>query len=255
MNHIKLTVLNVAVSKQFYQPIFEHLGWQLYQEWSEGFSYQKDDWYLVFVQADGNHEESIDHKNKIGFNHIALQAPSQKNFQAIVKHLRENQVEELDSEQLPCVSGKDGLAITVWDPNGMKLEVVCPEQVAKKQPAGKVRHRYRKALALIPFYVDYKGSKATVFWTKSNQLVIKAGAILVPDAPLNKDGSLGFAARFALSLRQEHQDSISLENHRTTADIVLKSVNEVGHFLYFAGTNSWQVLKDETGKSLDDYSR
>jgi hypothetical protein len=40
----------------------------------------------------------------------------------------------------------------------------------------------------------------------------------------------------------------------TTEDVVLKSVNEVGHFLYYAGTNSWLVLKDKDGKTIDEWT-
>ncbi|OJG34366.1 hypothetical protein [Enterococcus cecorum] len=53
-------------------------------------------------------------------------------------------------------------------------------------------------------------------------------------------------------MRQEQADKI--KDNVTTEDIILKSVNEVGHFLYFAGTNSWLVLKDENGKTIDEYS-
>lgn len=127
------------------------------------------------------------------------------------------------------------------------------EQAVKPKKPAKAQHHYRKALSAIPFYVDYQGAKAEVYWRKRNELAISAGAILVKEAPLNKDGSLGFAARFALNLRQEHADAI--DQGRTTKTVVLKSVNEVGHFLYFAGTNSWLQLKDEDGHTLDELSR
>jgi hypothetical protein len=100
--------------------------------------------------------------------------------------------------------------------------------------------------------VDYQGAKAVCRWQKRNEMLIKKGAVLVAETPLNKDGSVGFAAKFTLSLRDIHKEKI--ENFVTTQDIVLKSVNEVGNFLYFAGTNSWLVLKDENGKSIDEYS-
>lgn len=121
-----------------------------------------------------------------------------------------------------------------------------------KRPGQKAQHRFKKEFATIPFYVDDFNSKATVYWQKRNEFRILAGATLVPEAPLNKDGSLGFGARFALTLRQEQADKI--KDNVTTEDIFLKSVNEVGHFLYFAGTNSWLVLKDENGKTIDEYS-
>jgi hypothetical protein len=53
-------------------------------------------------------------------------------------------------------------------------------------------------------------------------------------------------------LRSEHADDI--QDFVTTRDIVLKSVNEVGLFLYFGGINSWLVLKDEAGKSINDWT-
>lgn len=121
----------------------------------------------------------------------------------------------------------------------------------KKKPA-KAVHRWSKDIANIDFYVDYNGAKAVCRWQKRQEMLIKKGAQLVVDPPLNKDGSLGFAAKFTLSIRELNQAKI--KNGMTTEDIILKSVNEVGNFLYFAGTNSWLVLKDKDGKTIDEYT-
>lgn len=128
--------------------------------------------------------------------------------------------------------------------------VVAPTPPVKK--AGKPQHRWTKELSTVPFYVDYAGVTATVYWQKRHEMRIVAGATLVPNAPLNQDGTLGFVARFANTLRAEQADAIT-DNH-TTRDVILKSPNEVGHFLYFAGTNSWLVLQDAFGHTLDDWS-
>lgn len=120
------------------------------------------------------------------------------------------------------------------------------------EKAGKARHRWSKEIADVDFYVDYEGARATVRWISRNEMLIKKGAVLRRDTPLLKDGSLGFVAKFTLSLRQMHADAI--EDFVTTQDIILKSVNEVGNFLYFAGTNSWLILKDKNGKTINDYS-
>ena len=69
-------------------------------------------------------------------------------------------------------------------------------------------------------------------------------------APLTKAGIVGFAGRFGMQLRQEHADSI--EDNVLTKDVHLRSVNEVGTFLYFAGTNSWLKLISPEGKTLDE---
>ena len=118
---------------------------------------------------------------------------------------------------------------------------------------GKAQHKFKKQLSDMPFYVDYEGSQAIVYWRKRAELVIQRGATMRSTAPLNQDGKLGFSARFAEQLRAEH--STQFENFVTTEDIILKSVNEVGLFLYYGGTNSWLILKNQTGKTIDELSK
>ena len=117
---------------------------------------------------------------------------------------------------------------------------------------GKVTHRWSKKVSEIDFFVDHNGSKATVRWQKRNEMLIKKGAVLMKEAPLLKDGTLGFAAKYTMQLRSMYADKI--KDFVTTDDVILKSVNEVGHFLYFAGINSWLVLKDKDGKTINDYT-
>lgn len=115
---------------------------------------------------------------------------------------------------------------------------------------GKPRHKFSKKLAETPFTVDYQGSQATVYWVKAGQFIVKKGAKLVKNPPLTKAGIVGFAGRFGLQLRQEHEKEIS--DDMLIDDVTLRSVNEVGTFLYFAGTNSWLQLKDPDGKTLNE---
>jgi hypothetical protein len=121
-----------------------------------------------------------------------------------------------------------------------------------KAKSGKVVHRWSKEVSEVDFYVDYEDSKAVVRWQKRNEMLIKKGAVLKSEIPLLKDGSIGFAAKFTLQLREMNEDKV--KDFVTTEDIILKSVNEVGNFLYFAGTNSWLVLKDKDGKTIDAYT-
>lgn len=124
--------------------------------------------------------------------------------------------------------------------------------IAKKQPA-KVQHRWKKTVSTVAFTTNYADTNATIYWRKRNKMVIMAGAKLKAEPTLNADGSLGFSARFAQQLRAEHQTAFN-DNFVTTEDIVLKSTNEVGLFLYFAGTNSWLQFKDTNGKTLDEWT-
>lgn len=121
----------------------------------------------------------------------------------------------------------------------------------KVKPA-KAQHRWNKAVSQIEFFVDYNDATGTVLWQKRNEMLLKAGAHLKEEPVLNKDGSIGFSARLTEKLRADH--AAVIENFITTEDIILKSVNEVGIFLYYAGTNGWLVLKDASGKTIDEYT-
>jgi|GEM_PF-51023 len=123
---------------------------------------------------------------------------------------------------------------------------------AAEEAGGKARHTWSKEVSEIPFTVDARGAKATVYWPKRGEMLIKKGAQLLQEAPLNKDGSLGFSARGGQMIRDEHKDAI--KDFKTTKDVILKSVNEVGLFLYFGGTNSWLELVDKDGKTINEWT-
>ena len=120
----------------------------------------------------------------------------------------------------------------------------------KKSKPAKARHKWTKKVSEKEFFIDTRSSKATVMWIKRNQMLIKKGATMMKEAPLNKDGSVGFSAKMGDKIRSENLDKF--KNFVTTEDIILKSVNEVGLFLYFAGTNSWLEMIDKDGKTLNE---
>lgn len=122
----------------------------------------------------------------------------------------------------------------------------------KKRPA-KATHRFTKALADTPFTIDHDGAKATVYWRKRNEMEIIPGAKLSMTQHVTKDGALGIDTKFGEKLRADHAQAI--DGTRTTSAVVLRSVNEVGLFLYYGGTNSWLVLKDTQGKTLDEWTK
>lgn len=124
--------------------------------------------------------------------------------------------------------------------------------IVKKKRSVKARHKWTKAVSEVEFSIDTRESIATVMWIKRNQMLIKKGATMMKTAPLNKDGSVGLSAKMGQQLRSEHENQF--KEFVTTEDIVLKSVNEVGLFLYFAGTNSWLEMVDASGKTLNEWT-
>ncbi|EYT95707.1 hypothetical protein QJ527_10095 [Enterococcus mundtii] len=128
----------------------------------------------------------------------------------------------------------------------------APLTATKKKPA-KARHRWTKQISEIPFTVEFRGSKATLYWISRNEMLIKAGATLLLDAPLNKDGSVSYAAKYGDKMRADYQEQI--KDGKVVEDIIVKSVNEASLLLYYGGTNSWLELKDAQGKTLDEWSK
>ncbi|MGM9903682.1 hypothetical protein A5844_001495 [Enterococcus sp. 10A9_DIV0425] len=124
--------------------------------------------------------------------------------------------------------------------------------ITKKKPA-KARHRWTKKVSEIPFTVDFRDSHATLYWISRNEMLIKAGATLLQEAPLNKDGSVGYAAKYGEKLRDDYKEHIV--DGKTVDDIIVKSVNEASLLLYFGGTNSWLEIKDEHGKTIDEWTK
>lgn len=138
--------------------------------------------------------------------------------------------------------------------SGKALNSEAVKITTVKSPAtsGKARHKWTKEVGAIDFFVNSFDSKATVVWRSRNEMVIKAGAEMRKEVPLNKDGSVGYSARFGQKIRDEHANQF--KDYVTTEDIVLNSVNEVGLFLYFGGANGWLQMIDSAGKTLNEWT-
>ncbi|WP_156314314.1 hypothetical protein [Lacticaseibacillus camelliae] len=132
---------------------------------------------------------------------------------------------------------------------GIQLKDAAP---TKKRPP-KARHRFNKALKTHAFHVKRGGSEATVYWTAAKEMTIVPGAKLVREPMLNRDGSQSYGTKYGDKLRADNAAKIS--DYTTTAAVTLRSVNEVGLFLYYGDTNGWLELIDDDGKTLDELTR
>ena len=102
-------------------------------------------------------------------------------------------------------------------------------------------------LLIVPTVSDHYLGKIQSTCDKSRSKISESGG-------MKSDGTPGLAYRFAQTLREEQKANWDAKTFTTTEDIVLKSVNEVGHFLYFAGTNSWLQLVDKEGRTIHELS-
>ena len=72
MDHIELYVSNLQRTKLFYSNFLVQLGFELFQEWEEGFSYKKGQFYIVFVQVKEKYQLNNFHRCQVGLNHLAF---------------------------------------------------------------------------------------------------------------------------------------------------------------------------------------
>ncbi|MFP3125683.1 hypothetical protein OH784_23660 [Ectobacillus funiculus] len=159
---------------------------------------------------------------------------------------------KIPANQKKIVANYKDEVLLILENFGYNIQPKLEVKETKVKPA-KAQHRWSKEVSQIEFFVSSRESKATAIWHKRNEMLLKAGAKMMSTPPLNKDGSLGFAAKMGEKLRSDYADKI--KDFVTTEDLVLKSVNEVGLFLYFGGTNSWLELIDAEGKTIDEWTR
>lgn len=139
--------------------------------------------------------------------------------------------------------------VTVLNVLGYALGPAKPAAPVKARPA-KARHRFDRRLAAVPFTVNFAGASATVFWRKAKEMEIAPGARLRMDPAYNQDGSPSYGMKYGDKLRDDNQ--VAIKGGITTAPVTLRSVNEVGLFLYYGDTNSWLQLKNSAGQTLGE---
>lgn len=128
MHHLELVVSSLADTCQFYDSLLvEHLGFQVYQEWSAGRSYRKDSFYLVFVQAAPHKKDFPYNRTHVGLNHLAFHAHSKAQVQQLHDFYQEHAPEKLLYEQdFPYAGGPEHFALYLEDPDRFKVEIVAP---------------------------------------------------------------------------------------------------------------------------------
>nr|WP_263314430.1 VOC family protein [Mammaliicoccus sp. Marseille-Q6498] len=124
IHHIELYVSNLEVSRKFYSWLLEKLGYQLYQDWKEGFSFKLDDTYIVFVQVEDEFLKYGYHRKRIGLNHLAFRVQDRKAVDEINQLLDQYNISKLYNDQYPYAGGKGHYAVYFEDPDRIKLEIV-----------------------------------------------------------------------------------------------------------------------------------
>jgi len=141
IDHLTITVGNLAKSKAFYAPLMEFLNFDLQYEdngtvgWANG----KTHFWIAAADAKGKRRKY--RKGDIGFHHYAFRLRSRKDVDALEAFLKESGAEIVD----PAAEYYDDYyAVFFLDPDGMKFEgMKYGERHAKAAQARRKRKRER----------------------------------------------------------------------------------------------------------------
>ncbi|MBS4220105.1 VOC family protein [Bacillus sp. FJAT-49711] len=126
IHHIELYVSNLKKSIEFWGWLLEELGYSVYQKWDQGQSWKLGETYIVFVQTEERFLDIPYHRCRVGLNHLAFHAQSQKHVDEMTAKLEEREVQILYKDNHPFSGGPQHYAVYFEDPDRVKVELVAP---------------------------------------------------------------------------------------------------------------------------------
>lgn len=124
IHHIEIYVNDLVQMKEFWSWFLEEMGYTLYQEWDEGFSYKLDKTYIVFVSCKKKYSEQKYNRCYPGLNHIAFSASNKEFIDNMYKKLHKRGVSFLYHDKFPYAGGESYYALFFEDPQRIKVEIV-----------------------------------------------------------------------------------------------------------------------------------
>ncbi|WP_426455053.1 VOC family protein [Paenibacillus sp. S-38] len=126
LHHIELYVSDLAKSEAFWGWLLHRLGYSEYRRWEQGFSFRRDQTYLVFVQAEERFMDPPYHRCRVGLNHLAFHAGSKEHVDELTVELLRRGTPLLYPDRHPYAGGPGHYAVFFEDPDRIKVEVVAP---------------------------------------------------------------------------------------------------------------------------------
>ncbi len=125
LNHVSVTVNDLAASRAFYERLLPALGYRLLFEAGETFGFGgADGLKLFFSQAPESNRGVAFDRYKVGLHHLAFNAPDRAFVDGVHEKLVEWGVTVLDAPAEYPKYEPGYYAVFFLDPDGIKLEVV-----------------------------------------------------------------------------------------------------------------------------------
>lgn len=125
LHHVEMNVSNLADSKSFYSELLPQLGYSLFQEWVQGFSYKSGLTYIVFVQTEEKFLHTPCHRKATGLNHLAFHAVSRVQVDEVTEKMRQWGARILYEDLHPYAGGHDYYAVFMEGPDRLKIEIAA----------------------------------------------------------------------------------------------------------------------------------
>ena len=126
MHHIEIYVSDLKRSSEFWGWLLEELGYEPFQKWRDGHSWNLGETYIVFVQTEERFLDVSYHGCRVGLNHLAFHANSRQQVDKITEKLKSKGITILYTEQHPFAGGDNHYAVYFEDPDRIKVELVAP---------------------------------------------------------------------------------------------------------------------------------
>ncbi len=124
LHHIEIYVKDLQRTRQFYDLLLPRLGYKIFQEFQNGFSYKADTEYIVFVQVQEKYKTNPYNRCNIGLNHIAFKTKQVQTIYEIKKILEANNITMLYNNQY---LDSESPTLFFEDPDRIKLEITVDE--------------------------------------------------------------------------------------------------------------------------------
>jgi len=123
VEHIDLTVNDVARSRAFYDKVLGELGFRKFDD--ENYLHWSNAQMTIAIRAASDtHRGAEFDRYRVGFHHLALRARSRADVDQFHRFLVREKLTVLDTPAEYPQYGRDYYAVFFADPDGMKLELV-----------------------------------------------------------------------------------------------------------------------------------
>jgi len=124
LHHVELWVPDLATARPRWQWLLSSLGYQQFQLWDNGVSYQLGPTYIVLEQSpaliDGPHN-----RRRAGLNHLAFHAGTRRALDRLVNGSAQHGWRLMYADQYPFAGGADSYAAYLEDDDGYEVELVA----------------------------------------------------------------------------------------------------------------------------------